>query len=61
MAFEIVSVEGSESKIWTWSATPPTANAEVLFARAVPPKYGHSRVWISGVSRGRRSFVLQTQ
>src|SRR6266480_7942833 len=40
---------------------PPTTSAFILFSRAIPPRYGQRRCWRSGLMRGRRSFVANTQ
>src|SRR6266496_5097925 len=61
MDFATESVAGIERRTCTWSSTPPTTNAFILFSRAIPPRYGQSRCWRSGLISGRRSLVAHTQ
>ena len=36
--FATASVDGIERRMWTWSPTPPTTIAFILFSRAMPPR-----------------------
>jgi hypothetical protein len=60
-AFETEIVAGKLKSKCTWSAMPPTASARIPFSRAMPPKYGHRRLQMAGVRKGRRSLVEKTQ
>src|SRR5437879_13287317 len=59
--FATASVDGKESRICTWSATPPISRAAILFCRAIPPTNGQSLARSAGVIRGRRSLSPNTQ
>src|SRR5258708_4934464 len=61
MAFAKAKVLGRLINTCAWSSIPPIATAFILFARAIPPKYGQSRSWSGFVIDRRRSFVLKTQ
>jgi len=60
-ALEIAIVDGSESKMWTWSSTPPISMAFISFCRAMPPRNGQSLSRSTGVMSRHRSLVLKTQ
>ena len=60
-ALAMEMVEGSESRMWTWSGTPPISMAFIPFCRAMPPRNGQSLSRSGGGISGRRALVLKTQ
>src|SRR5260370_35456933 len=60
-ALPIGTLEGKDSRIWTWSSTPPISTVFMPFCRAMPPRKGQSLCLSAGVISVRRSLVRHTQ